>query len=322
MNVLFVASGNSINFKMAPFIYNQGESLKSEGENVEYFTIKGKGLLGYIKGARELRRFLKNNKYDIIHAHYTLSGWSTVLAFPKTPVVLSLMGSDAYGEYIGHNKIKFSSRYLIALTYLIQPFVKAIICKTKHIQDFIYLKKKSHVIPNGILLDTIIQNSDGYRDELKLKTDRKYVLFLGNKEEMRKNFVVVKKALELLNDNRNELLSPYPVSHDVAIKYMNTADVLVAPSFMEGSPNVIKEAMACNCPVVATDVGDVKWLFGNEPGYFVTGFEPEEVAENIGKALRFAEIHNKTNGRNRIIDLKLDSKSVAQRIIDVYSSVL
>ena len=91
---------------------------------------------------------------------------------------------------------------------------------------------------------------------------------------------------------------------------------------MEGSPNVVKEAMACNCPVVATDVGDVAWLFGNTPGYFLTGFKPEAVAENIRLALQYVKESRKPKGRERIMDLKLDASSTAKRLISVYQSVL
>jgi glycosyltransferase involved in cell wall biosynthesis len=91
---------------------------------------------------------------------------------------------------------------------------------------------------------------------------------------------------------------------------------------MEGSPNVVKEAMACNCPVVATDVGDVGWLFEDEPGYFLTEFEAGDLAQKIRMALSFAEQKGRTRGRERIRKLGLDSQSVARRIVSVYKRVL
>ena len=100
MKVLFVSSGNSKQFDIAPFIKSQGDSLIKQGIDLDYFRITEKGILGYIKNAVKLRKYLKNHKYEIIHAHYTLSGWTAVLSFTKTPIILSLMGSDAYGEYI------------------------------------------------------------------------------------------------------------------------------------------------------------------------------------------------------------------------------
>jgi glycosyltransferase involved in cell wall biosynthesis len=104
--------------------------------------------------------------------------------------------------------------------------------------------------------------------------------------------------------------------------YYNAVDVILLTSLHEGSPNVVKEAMACNCPVVSTDVGDVRWLFGDTPGYFITSFDYKDVVEKIKLAINFREKYYQTKGRERIIDLGLDSGTVAGRIIDVYRQVL
>ncbi len=322
MKVLFVSSGNSKNFAITPFIKAQGESLTKAGVQIDYFLIRGKGFLGYIKSAKLLRAYLRKTPVDLVHAHYTLSGLTAVLSFSKFPIVLSLMRSDAYGEYIGENKIKFSSRYLILLTYFIQPFVNSIICKSKHIQRFVYLKKKSHIVPNGILLDKITVSEKGFKEELGLSSGKKNVLFLGDKSDKRKNLYIIEKALKLINTNDINFVLPYPVSHDMVVKYMNSVDVLVVPSYMEGSPNVVKEAMACNCPVVATDVGDVRWLFGDEPGHFICGFQAEDIAEKIKLALDFSEKQGRTNGRKRILDLGLDAETVANTIVHLYKEVI
>jgi len=87
MKVLFVSSGNS-NRGVTPFIKSQGESLKEHGIDIEYFLIKGKGTRGYIKNILPLRRLIKNVKYDLIHAHYALSGWVAFAAAPCMPLVV------------------------------------------------------------------------------------------------------------------------------------------------------------------------------------------------------------------------------------------
>ena len=324
MKILFVSSGNKSNNPGKPgaVVYNQGESIKKYGVNIDYFLVEEKGLGGYIKEAWRLRKYLKNHPVSVIHAHYTLSGWVSVLTFSKQPIVLSLMGTDAYGEYIGINKIIPRSRYLIFFTYIIQLFVKAIICKSKHIQSFVYLKRKSSIIPNGVFLENIHFNETGYRKELGLNPNKKYVLFIGNIDNRRKNYKLLDDAFKILDLKNTELIAPSSIPHDQVIKYLNSVDVLVVPSFMEGSPNIVKEAMACNCPVVATDVGDVKWLFGDEPGHFICSFRPEDLAERICQALVFSEKYGRTNGRNRILELELDAEHVAGRIVGVYEKVL
>ncbi|MCD4731289.1 MAG: glycosyltransferase [Bacteroidales bacterium] len=322
MKVLFVISGNSRDFKIAPFVKAQGESLKAAGVGVEYFPITGKGIRGYIRGGLELRRFLKDKKFDIIHAHYVLSGWSAVVGSGKIPVVLSLMGSDAYGEYIGERKVMFSKRYTTALTHLIQPFVKAIICKSKFIESFVYRKKISHVIPNGINISHFNPENVVDREKLGLSYEKKYILFLGESRYTRKNIQLAQDAVALLKGTSVELLNPYPISHEEVPNYINAAHVLIMSSFMEGSSNVIKEAMACNCPVVSTNVGDVAWIVGEIEGCYLTGFDPDDVATKLKMALDFSDKKGKTSGRERIVKLGLDDKTIAQRIIDVYKEVI
>jgi glycosyltransferase involved in cell wall biosynthesis len=323
MKVLFVSSGNSEKFEIAPFIKVQGESIKQFGVDIEYFKVTGKGITGYIKSGFRLRKFLQKNNFDIIHAHYTLSGWTAVIgAYNKTKIVLSLMGSDSYGDYIAPNKVRITSKYITILTYLIQPFVKTIISKSKNIEKFVWLKKKSIILPNGIDLSIFHQTKETFKKELALNDNCKHVLFLGNKNNVRKNYKLVEKAINILNVPDLLLINPFPVSHNLVFKYLNEADVLVLASLAEGSPNIIKEAMACNCPIVATDVGDIRWLFGDEPGHFITTFDPEDVAEKIKSALEFAAINGRTHGRDRIIELGLDADTVSKELIMVYKDVL
>jgi teichuronic acid biosynthesis glycosyltransferase TuaC len=320
MRVLFVCSGNSKNFEIIPFIKEQGESLKSEGVEVDYFPVVGKGLLGYVKAGFSLRKYLKKKQYDLIHAHFTYSGWASLIgAGRKYPVVLSLMGTDANGAYKGENKVVPGSRVSSFLTWLIQPFVKAIISKSPNIEQSVYRKHKSFIIPNGV-------NMEKFRPRL-LNTNcnglpanaKKKALFLGNKNSPGKNFQLAQSAIQQLEEV--ELVCPYPVSHKDVPLYLNEADVLVFPSFMEGSPNVIKEAMACNCPIVATEVGDVKWVIGETRGCYLASFDCNDFSEKIRQAIHFTQANGRTNGRQRIIDLGLDMGTVAKRIVEVYKNV-
>lgn len=138
-----------------------------------------------------------------------------------------------------------------------------------------------------------------------------------------KNIQLLEKAYGLLDSTENiELHALQNIPHQDIPKYMNASDVVILTSLWEGSPNVIKEAMACNRPVVATAVGDIAWLFGDEPGHFLTSFDYEDVSNKLNMALEFAEKVGQTNGRKRIIELGLDSESVAKRIAQVYQEIL
>ncbi|MEO5603571.1 MAG: glycosyltransferase [Cyclobacteriaceae bacterium] len=322
MKVLFVCSGNVNGFEVVPFIREQGEAIRKAGVDIDYFPVKGKGLKGYLTASARLRNHLKQNHYDLIHAHFILSGCTAVLASRKTPIVLSLMGSDAYGEYVGENRTLFFSRYLTILTRLIQPFVSAIISKSSNIERYVYLKQKSFIVPNGIDITKFRSTPKNYRDELALNAGKKQVLFLGSRSSVRKNIKLAQNAISYLNRNDVELINPYPVSHDTIPKYLNSVHVLAVCSYMEGSPNVVKEAMACNCPIVATNVGDIEWVFGNTEGCYIASFKPEDYAAKLTEALNFSEGHRRTRGEQRIHDLALDSETVARRVIEIYKKVL
>lgn len=322
MKVLFVASGNSKNFEMSPFIKAQGETLINEGIEVEFFSVVGKGLTGYLRSARKLNAFLKGRKYDIIHAHYMLCGWVAVLSRPKTPIVLSLMGDDAYGTYYKPYRVSLKSRYLTLLTLLIQPFLKGIIAKSRNILKYVYRKKITSIIPNGVRLEQFKDYNKGFREELCLDPHKKYILFLADTSDPNKNFALLKQAHELLCDENIGLITPYPKPHDQIVKYLWSADVFVLPSFAEGSANVLKEAMACNCPLVATNAGDAWWVIGDTPGCFAAGYTPEDFSEKLKMALSFAEVNKRTKGRQRLIDLGLDASLVARKVIAVYNKTL
>ena len=96
---------------------------------------------------------------------------------------------------------------------------------------------------------------------------------------------------------------------------MNESDVMLFTSDYEASPMVIKEAMACNIPVVSTDVGDTKWVMGDTEGYFISQKDPEDIASKIKMALDYGR---RTEGRERIIGLGLELQQIARKIINVY----
>jgi len=94
MKILFVCSGNNKANEISPFIQSQADSLVNAGLQVDFFIVNQPGLLGYYRHIFKLRKFLKNNSCDIVHAHYSLSAIVAGLSGSK-PLVASLLGSDA-----------------------------------------------------------------------------------------------------------------------------------------------------------------------------------------------------------------------------------
>lgn len=208
------------------------------------------------------------------------------------------------------------------IAWLIQPFVDAIIAKSENIYSKIRRRKIASLIPNGVDLDFFKPTDKKQaRIELGLEPGKRYVLSLANPRHYWKNPGLARKAVELLNQPDVEILTPYPLEPVEVAKYLNASDVFISTSFMEGSSNVIKEAMACNCPIIATNAGDAGWVLGETPGCYLTSFVPDEIAGKLLAALAFARTHNRTTGRLRITELGLELETTAKRIVEVYQSL-
>lgn len=315
MKVIFVRSGN-VGENIITTI--QGESLLKQGIEINYFNIIGNGVLGYFSNIPVLYRYIKNRQPDILHAHYGLSGWIAYLAKPKKlPMVLSYMGSDI----LPSRKSKISLIKLLAhINLILQNRVDHVLVKSENLKNLLSRKAGVSVIANGVDLKKFIPiEKTKCREKLGFAIDKKIVLFLGNPKDNNKNFQLVEKAANFIGDLDLLLLKPFPITQERVPIYLNAADVLIVSSIFEGSPNVIKEAMACNCPIVATDVGDIRLVFGNTEGCFLTAFSTVDMANKIKNALN---LNKRTNGRKRIMELGLDSNSVATKIIEIYKSII
>ncbi|HQJ21492.1 MAG TPA: glycosyltransferase family 4 protein [Bacteroidales bacterium] len=308
MKILFISSGRSGH--VGSVVRNQGESLKKSGIEVEYFLIKS-GFLGYFISIFELRKIIKKNNYDLAHAHYSLCGFVASLAGCK-PLIVSLMGSDIYMSKAPGLITKFFYNYKW----------DAVIVKTQRMKERLNLKG-ANVIPNGVDISRFktIPVIDA-KKYLNLNVSKKYLLFISSPNRPEKNFQLARKAVELLNRNDIVLLPVYNVPNSEIVYYLNSAEALILTSKYEGSPNVIKEAMACNCPIISTDVGDVRWVIGETEGCFIASFDPYDFAEKIKLALDFSEKGGRTNGRQRIIELGLDSETIAKKILEVYNRLM
>lgn len=314
MRILFVCSGNSHTGRMAPFIESQGESLEKKGHEVYYSLVKGHGLISYLNHVKRIRSEVKINNIDLIHAHYSLCALASILAFTRKPIVTSYMGSDAYGSIGKNGKTKPSSYWLVILSLAIQPFLSYIICKSENISKFVY-NKRSAIVPNGVDLNRF-PIRDRTRDP---KSEPFIILFLGNPTDQRKNYSLLKEAVALLGTENIEVIAPYPIYRSEVPDYLANSDMLAMCSLEEGSPNVVKEAMACCLPIVATNAGDAWWLIGDIPGHYKSGFDAEDFAKGIKTIMAF---NSNTEGRKRIIDLGLDSEVVADKLIKIYKSVI
>lgn len=306
MMVLVVASGVRQG-KATAVVANQMFSLQKLGVAYDYCMITGSGIMGYIKAIFRVRMAVRNGSYDMIHAHYSLCGYSAALACTGLPVVCSLMGSD----------LSQSIKVFIA-RFFARFFWQRTVVKTDEMLAVLGSRSNAVVIPNGVDLKYFRPWNEEPRACI-FSQDYSNVLFLAGSWRPEKNLPLACKAVNLLKDQKVKLLQVEGIEPEKVPDYIRSADVVLLTSFREGSPNVVKEALACNIPVVATDVGDVRKLLSGVQACYVATFDPRDVAEKILLAL---EDKNRCDGRDAIKRFSLDSDSVARRILDLYQECL
>lgn len=306
MRVLVVASFNKSRF--APFIVEQVEALKKQGCTIDFFGLQGKGLLGYLKNLPLLKQKINEFCPDVIHAHYGLSGLFANLQ-RRVPIVTTYHGSD-----INDKKVLRFSKVAMRLSAW-NVFV------SRKILEIASPKKKYKLLPCGIdLSDLQLTKKGEARRKMNLQANGKYILFAGAFDVEVKNAPLAKDAVALLQDDQTKLLELKGYTREEVTLLMCAADAFLLTSFMEGSPQVIKEALACGCPVVSVDVGDVKErVAGIEGCYVANTRESEELADLLQKAMSF---EGKTKGHDRIVADGLDNMQVAKQLVEIYERVL
>lgn len=300
MKVLFLCSSNS--GSVSPFVAEQVRALEKAGVSAVFFLLEGKGIKGYLKNLRKLKQVVSVEKPDILHAHYGLCGTLAVLQ-NKVPVIVTYHGSD----------INLSKARLFSLPALWFS-KKNIFVSQELLQNS---GSKGVVIPCGIDRKVFFPSDKlEARKRMGLLPEKKYVLFSSAFNNPVKNSPLAKAAVKLMKSDV-ELLEMKGYSREEVASLFNAVDVALLTSFSEGSPQFVKEALACNCPVVTTDVGDVRELLGAVSGCFITSFIPAEIAEKLDQCLS----RNTRVDAQQQID-RYDNLQISVEILNVYRNIL
>lgn len=300
LRVLFVCSGNKgyIN----PFIEEQAIALENAGCSVDFFLIKGKGWGGYVNSYWQFRKYLRNHPPDLIHAHYGLSGLMASLQ-KKIPVVTTFHGSD-----VNQKKIRRFSRWAARRSR------HSIVVENGFMKK-LGLTRNATLLPCGIDLDRFTpMPTAAARAALGLSETETLILFSSAFNNPVKNYPLAAAAVKQLGYGRLLELKGY--SRNEICLLMNAANLLLLTSFSEGSPQVVKEALACNLPVVSTGVGDVPQVLQGVEGCSIVPFEATLIAETLHRVLQNGK---RSTGRNAV--LHFDNRKVADRLISIYKNL-
>jgi glycosyltransferase involved in cell wall biosynthesis len=325
MKILIV--GNNKPGRFAPFVEEQARALQLQGCDVVFFGVQGKGIWGYLRCLPALKRAIKQHLPDLIHAHYGLSGLLANLQ-RRVPVVTTYHGSDINKP----NILRFSKIAMCLSAYNIFVSQRNVTLALSPNSLITYrLKKRYTLLPCGVNIPQPWSEMQTQRVEQltlnqwvqeKLTAGVKHVLFAGAFNNAVKDPEVAKGAINELESKgvEVELIELKGFNRDQVNALMYNCDALLMTSKTEGSPQVIKEAMACGCPIVSVDVGDVaERVEGVEGCYVVRTREPKDIAAALQQALAFS---GKTNGREKIMEMGLSNEQVAERLMAIYKQLV
>lgn len=305
-----------------PFLVRDVKLLRERGIDVEVFHFRGaRNPFNYLKAALAARKKLKSGKYDIVHAQW---GQSAVpVFFSNLPLVMTFRGSDLLGITNNDGTYSRKGKVLQWISRRVALRAKRIIIVSSKLIDCLPSEKHqvTRVIPSGINLNQFIpMDKEMCRSQLKLPMNKKLILFGGHPEREDKRYPLAVEAVKQIQKTMDvELFYADHVPVTEMPVYINAADVVLLTSKHEGSPNIIKESLACNVPVVSVDVGDVRERIEKIDGCKIC---VSDRVEDIATAL-LEVLQRATDGfESRSHVLTLDENQVTDEYIGIYQSMV
>lgn len=301
------------------FIKSQVESLRTAGVEVELIHPRpGPAWLRYLSAIFQVFCKTLRGRFDVVHGHY--GQWCLFARMQwRSPVVASFLGDDLLGTITADRAFSKRGKLIVRLSRWLCRHVDAVIVKSEGMKKAAS-GHQAFVIPNGVdfKLFRPIPRAEARR-ELGWTQDGFYVLFGNDPTIPVKNFPLAQTTIEHLRAKGVpvELVVACGLSQTTLVHYINACNAVILTSYAEGSPNIVKEAMACNVPVVATNVGDVVQVIGNTQGCSICPHDPPALALALKKALAHV---GPTSGREDIVHL--ERSVVAFQVIAVYNHVL
>lgn len=290
------------------FVRQQVEQLRRFGHTVDVIDILGsQSKMNYLRGTLDVMRMTSAVAYDIVHAHYGYSAYPAMFRL-QAPLVITLHGTDVIGTRTFE---RLSTR---AVSY----FADAVIVVSEGLRKRI----PGIVIPCGVDLGVFKPyDRDKARARLGWPKDKRIVLFPFDPARPEKRYDLARASVERLVQEGvdAELMTVVNVPNGEMPWYYSAADALLLCSDYEGSPTSIKEALACNRPVVATEVGDVSELLNGIAGTRICPQDDGAIARNLREVFDWSR---SSEFRGRAAMARYDQALTVEKIVGVYADVL
>lgn len=294
------------------FVYEQVEAIKRLHPDITidvYFIDGKKGKLEYLRSIVKINSLINKRSYDLVHIHYGLSGLFMLSPFrKKVRSLVTFHGSDIQPQG-GKGKLT------LWISRQVAKRCSACIVLNDSMQRLVAsYNKNNSIIPCSVNYDIFKPKATKRNNEIPI------VVFPSSHDNRVKDYPLFKNVLSILRSKYNvqcKEIELKGLSRQQIAEIFNKADLMLLTSKSEGSPQVVKEAMACNLPIVSTPVGDVpKLLSGVRDCYVSKEHSAEELATLVVESL--SHTSKGISGRTKIEQLHLDEKSIADRIYHLY----
>jgi glycosyltransferase involved in cell wall biosynthesis len=289
------------------FVCHQVEQLRRFGHTVDVINILGfQSKMNYLRCTLDVMRMTSAVAYDIVHAHYGYSAYPAMFRL-QAPLVITLHGTDVLGNIFER-----------LCTRAVSHFADAVIVVSEEMQRRI----PGIVIPCGVDLGVFKPyDRDEARARLRWPKDRRIVLFPFDPARREKRHDLARASVaRLVQEGIDaELMTVFNVANAEMPWCYSAADAMLLCSDQEGSPTSVKEALACNLPVVATEVGDVGELLGGVAGTRICPQDVGAIARNLREVL---DGSRRSEFRGRAAMERYDQALTVEKIVGVYTEVL
>jgi teichuronic acid biosynthesis glycosyltransferase TuaC len=291
------------------WVMDQVEAIRDRGVDVEVFSF-GMGKSRYPPAVRHLRRLLRRERFDLVHAHYGLAGWCARLAGAR-PLVVTFHGTD-----VRHRTVGPLSRRLVRRVELGAGVSRALFGTENGRPGLPHLPGSAAVLPCGADLSRFrpLPRPEARR-QLDLDPHGRYLLFPANPSRPEKR---ADRAAELAGATGAELLTGGAIDPDRMPLWVNAANAVLVTSDNEGFGLAALESLACGVPVLSTPVGIAPHALRGIPGCLVQPFDLDSWRAAVAPHLDAED--SRVSGAARASAFSV--QRMAERVVTAYEELL